>query len=78
MMSMYYVKADLPGLPKGRVERFAHANAGRHVADGAIEPYDEKNKRHADALAAQQRAAEKHQQAEQAKLDAEFAARKTA
>ena len=42
MMHLYYVKQDLYGVPKGRVERFADHKAGALVVAGAIEPYDEK------------------------------------
>lgn len=42
MMHLYYVKQDLFGVPKGRVERFADHKAGSLIVAGAIEPYDEK------------------------------------
>lgn len=46
MMSFYYVKDDLFGLRRGRVERFHPAKAGQLVLEGKIEPYDPK--RHCD------------------------------
>lgn len=42
MMHFYYVKADLFGVPRGRVERFADHKAAQFVREGAIEPYDER------------------------------------
>jgi len=42
MMSLYYVKRDLFGVQAGRVERFAPHKAGAFLAEGFIEPYDEK------------------------------------
>lgn len=42
MMGYYFVKRDLPGVPAGRVERFAHARANTYVANGDIAPYDER------------------------------------
>ena len=49
MMQHYFVKKDLYGVPAGRVERFAHHKAGALLIEGAIEPYDPKNKKHRDA-----------------------------
>lgn len=57
MMSFYYVKSDLPGLPKGRVERFSLMRASALKAEGAIEDFDAKKHGKApgaeDALALQ-------------------------
>lgn len=47
MMSHYFVKAALPGVPAGRVERFSVQRAATWEAEGLIEPYDPK--RHATA-----------------------------
>lgn len=47
MMSYYFVKQDLPGLPKGSVERFSLMRAGAWKSEGAIEDFDPK--RHAKA-----------------------------
>ena len=76
MMKMYYVKTDLAGLPKGRVERFALQQAALHESEGSIELYDEKNKRHVEAKAKQERDAEEYQRAQNARLAREFANRK--
>lgn len=46
MMAYYYVKTDLYGVQKGRVERFADHKAGSLVRDGSIEPYDPKRHGH--------------------------------
>ena len=46
MISYYVVKQDLPGVPAGVIERFSDHRAPLYVADGAIEPFDEKNKEH--------------------------------
>lgn len=47
MMQLYYVKNDLYGVSKGRVERFADHKAAPLVLAGDIEPYDER--KHASA-----------------------------
>lgn len=41
-MNFYYVKQDLFGVPRGRVERFAAIVAPGLLASGAIEAFDEK------------------------------------
>lgn len=53
MMGYYFVKQDLPGLPKGTVERFALTRAGAWRSEGAIEDFDPKNPKHAKAPGAQ-------------------------
>lgn len=55
-MQLYYVKSDLYGVARGRVERFADFKAGPLVLQGLIEPYDEK--RHGDKPGAPQRVAQ--------------------
>lgn len=46
MLQFYFVKKDLYGVKAGTVERFWPHKAGQLVADGSIEPFDEK--RHGD------------------------------
>jgi hypothetical protein len=41
MMSYYFVKEDLPGVPRGIVERFSPDRAAPLVAEGRLSPYDE-------------------------------------
>jgi hypothetical protein len=53
MMSDYFVKQDLPGVARGRVERFMDTRAGYLVRAGFLEPYDEK--RHGQARRQQER-----------------------
>jgi hypothetical protein len=49
MMTFYFVKQDLYGIKRGRVERFAPHKAGPLLVDGSIEAYDPKNKKHSTA-----------------------------
>lgn len=41
-MAYYFVKADLFGLAKGTVERFAPHKAGPLLVEGKLEPFDAK------------------------------------
>ena len=45
-MQLFHVVKPLFGIAPGRVERFAGHKSGAFLADGSIEPYDEK--RHGD------------------------------
>lgn len=74
-MKLYYVKTDLYGVASGRVERFTDQAAGRHLAEGSIEPFDPKNSKHAAALKAQDKANEDRRLAEEQRLAEEFKAR---
>lgn len=74
-MKLYYVKTDLFGVKAGTVERFADFAAGRHLAEGAIEPFDPKNGRHSNALQKQEREAAERRDKENARLQAEFKSR---
>lgn len=71
MMSYYFVKSDLHGLPAGSIERFAPSHAGPLSVSGQIEPYDEKNKTHAAAKARIERETEKQRLAAEADLQME-------
>lgn len=71
MFGTYFVKQDLPGIPKGSVERFSLVAASRWQAENAVEPFDEKNKTHATARERLEAVARKAHEAETAKLDAE-------
>lgn len=51
MMAFYYTKADLFGIPRGRVERFTLAKAAPLMAEGKLEPFDER--KHAGAHGAE-------------------------
>lgn len=68
MMNTYYVKADLPGLPAGRVERFAVAKAAGLLLSGEVELFDPKNGTHAKALQKQTDSDEKARLAEEENL----------
>ena len=71
MYGTYLVKQDLPGLPKGSVERFTLVAAARWQAEGAVEPFDEKNKAHVSARDRQDAETRRVHATETAKLDAE-------
>lgn len=47
MMGFYYVKGDVPPVPRHSVERFSVERA--KALGEALEPFDGKNKRHRDA-----------------------------
>lgn len=42
MMRLFYVRKPMFGIEPGRVERFAVHKTGAYLAEGFIEPYDEK------------------------------------
>ncbi len=67
-MKLYYVKAELWGVPAGGVERFSDAKAAPLVLAGAIEPYDEKNKAHATAKSRQERESDERRRSNEALL----------
>lgn len=71
MFATYYVKQDLPGLPKGSVERFSLIAGARWQQEGAVEPFDEKNKTHVSARERLESEARRAHAAETAKLEAE-------
>jgi hypothetical protein len=55
-MMWCYVKKDLGGrfgIPAGSVEKFAPHQAGSLIVEGAVEPFDPKNEKHATAPGAE-------------------------